>query len=122
MSKMPNGRAVEQLEASIAEVAHLNTRGLDEAPRHAQSSADAIAAHGNAIIDRATQEALDGLRALRKQVDEAERMLLDNAARVQLEIRSHINMTALAGSACGVIAGQLADHRAEHAAIIGAAA
>jgi hypothetical protein len=120
MSKMPNTRTVDQLEAAVAEVANFNTRGLDEAPRPAQSSADAIAAHGNAIIDRSTQEALDGLRALRKQIDEAERMLLDNAARIQSEIKSHINMTALAGSAFGVIAGQIAEHRADHAAIVSA--
>jgi hypothetical protein len=115
---MPTARAVEQLEAAVADVAKANTRGLDEAPRQAQSSADAVAAHGNAIIDRATQEALDQLRALRKQIDESEAMLLDNAARIQSEIKSHVTMTALAGSACGVIASQLAEHRADHAAIV----
>lgn len=117
-AKMPTARAEERLEAAVADVAKINTRGLEEAPRQAQSSADAVAAHGNAIIDRATQEALDQLRSLRKQVDEAETMLLDNAARIQSEIKSHITMTALAGASCGVIASQLAEHRANHAAIV----
>ncbi len=108
--------AVDQLETAIADVAKLAQRE-DGA---AQNSADAIANHGNAIIDRATQEALDGLRRLRKQVDEAEKMLLDNAARLRAEVKSHVTIGSNVKAWADDISEQLACHRADHAALVGA--
>jgi hypothetical protein len=113
-------RSIEEVETAISNVAKLATRGLDDAPRAAQSPADAVVAHANSIIDRVVQEAVAKHRALRAASEENEKFILERAALLQAEVQGLVRMSTGAQTSAEVITNQLADFRADHAEIVNA--
>lgn len=115
----PN-RTVDQLEAQIADVAQLVTRGMDEAPRPALSSADALFGHCKSIVDRVMQENAANFRAAHDELDETEKFVIERGAHVLAELQGLVRMAAETASLAGVVKDQLSDQRANHADLINA--
>lgn len=110
--------ALVSVEAAIAETIALQSKGLQEPPRQAQSSADAVTAHCTSILDRATQDALARLDSLIAQAQKMRASILDHSDRMNAEIQSFIRITVAASAASDHFEAQLQDMRADHADLV----